>query len=198
MYAFISGRVVSSSEGQIIVENNGIGYQLNVSNTTLAEGGQPGVNRQFYTYLYVKEDVFSLYGFTTEEEKNMFLKLISISGVGPKMALQVLSGMDSKSLAIAIVTGDTKGLSKIKGLGKKTAERIILELKEGLSDEQLVSSLDKVSPVASADKLVQEAALALQSLGIGKAEAFELAVNARSFADTLEDIISLALRQLAR
>ena len=172
MYAFISGRVVSSSEGQIIVENNGIGYQLNVSNTTLAEGGQPGVNRQFYTYLYVKEDVFSLYGFTTEEEKNMFLKLISISGVGPKMA--------------------------IKGLGKKTAERIILELKEGLSDEQLVSSLDKVSPVASADKLVQEAALALQSLGIGKAEAFELAVNARSFADTLEDIISLALRQLAR
>ena len=128
----------------------------------------------------------------------MFLKLISISGVGPKMALQVLSGMDSKSLAIAIVTGDTKGLSKIKGLGKKTAERIILELKEGLSDEQLVSSLDKVSPVASADKLVQEAALALQSLGIGKAEAFELAVNARSFADTLEDIISLALRQLAR
>src|SRR5574344_14047 len=101
MYSFISGRVVSVTEGVVVIENNGIGYEIAVGANTLADCCV-GKNMQLFTYLQVKEDVFALYGFSTQEEKTMFLKLITVSGVGPKMALQVLSGMALNSLIIAI------------------------------------------------------------------------------------------------
>lgn len=192
MYAFISGRVVSVSENQIVIENGGIGYQIAVSSNTIAKIGSIGDTRQLYTYLQVKEDLFALYGFLTLEEKNMFIKLINISGVGPKLALQVLSGMEPRALALCIVTNDIKSLSKIKGLGKKTSERIILELREGIEDEELMVTDNSVAVIK--DDVVNDAVLALQSLGVSKNEAYKAVLKAREKSGVLEEIITIALR----
>lgn len=195
MYAFITGRIVSIAENQVVIENGGIGYQLFVSSNTASAVGRIGETKQLYTYLQVKEDLFALYGFLTTEEKNMFLKLIDISGVGPKLALQVLSGIQPRALAMCIVTGDIKTLSKIKGLGKKTAERIILELKEGIGNEQLALTENNIA--AFNDELVGDAVLALQSLGVSKNEAYKAVLKAREKCDVLEEIITLALRGIS-
>jgi Holliday junction DNA helicase RuvA len=194
MYAFISGRVVFASEGQVVIENNGIGYQIMVSNATLAVSNIIGETKQLHTYFYVKEDIFALYGFATIEEKNMFLKLIAISGVGPKLALQVLSGIEPRQLALCIVTNDLKTLSKIKGIGKKTAERIVLELREGIADEEILVTDSSISVIN--DDVVSDAVLALQSLGISKNEAYKAVIKAREKSSMLEEIITLALRGL--
>ncbi len=195
MYSFISGRVVSAKEGQIVLENNGIGYEINVSSNTLSEAGIVGKNLQLHTYLQVKEDLFALYGFSSVEEKNLFLKLISISGVGPKMALQVLSGLDLNSLILAIVTGDTKTLSKIKGLGKKTAERIVLELKEQVDSEDF-SDVSVIGGAISSNALINDAVFALVTLGIDKSNAYKAVVAAAEKTDKLEDLITISLRSL--
>lgn len=115
MYAYIIGKVTYASLGAVVLENNGIGYQIFCSAKTVAaiSGAKEA---KLHTYLHVKEDAFVLYGFLTEEERAIFMKLISISGIGPKMSLQILSGMDEKTLAISIVTGDSKALSKIKAI----------------------------------------------------------------------------------
>ena len=151
----------------------------------------------------MSEDEMSLYGFCSKEEKAMFINLISVSGVGPKTALQILSGIDLQRLAIAIVNGDAKTLAKVKGLGKKTAERIILELKEKIAD---VSSGDDSEGFfgllggedTSKDEVVNDAVLALVSLGISKTEAVKAVANARTKSDKLENIITLALRSFDR
>ena len=130
MYNYIKGTLVAAEPGRVVLENNGIGYELGVSGNTLADANVVGKEMKLYTYLYVREDVFSLYGFSRAEEKTLFMRLIEISGVGPKLAMQILSGYDLGTLTVAIATGDVKTLSKIKGLGKKTAELIVLNLRE--------------------------------------------------------------------
>ena len=132
MIGYVYGKVMNIDGNTLLVENNGIGYEIICSASALArmnekkEGG-------LYTYTQVKEDGISLFGFDTMEEKKMFLKLISVSGVGAKMGITVLGGMRLRDLALAIATSDVKMLSSIKGLGKKTAERIIVELREKVS-----------------------------------------------------------------
>ncbi|MEG1612783.1 MAG: Holliday junction branch migration protein RuvA [Clostridia bacterium] len=195
MYSFISGRVVSATEGTIVIENNGIGYELTVSNSTLSVAGIVGKSLQLYTYLQVKEDLMALYGFATKEEKSMFLKLISISGVGPKMAMQVLSGLDLNALVLAIVTGDTKTLSKAKGLGKKTAERIILELREQVGTTEFASAPIGGS-IVSDNTIINDAVFALVTLGLNKSDAYTAVVKASERSDKLEEIITIALRSL--
>ena len=129
MIGYIKGKVLSAVDNVVLLENNVRGYEITCSNAVFSK---LLVDKQgeVYTYLAVREDGVSLYGFISLEEKNMFLKLITVSGVGPKMGITVLSSIDISSLATMIATSDVKGLSKIKGLGKKTAERIILELRE--------------------------------------------------------------------
>ena len=172
MYYSITGKVIFYEEGKVVLENNGIAYELGVSANTLSAFAKKGETVTAYTYLKVAEDEMSLYGFYSKEEKAMFINLISVSGVGPKTALQILSGIDLQRLAIAIVNSDSKTLSKVKGLGKKTAERIILKFKENCHH-----------PV-----------LALVSLGISKTEAVKAVAVARAKTDKLENIITLALR----
>ena len=132
MIAYIKGKVIDEFDGGVVLENNGIGYEILCSSGLIAELSSKKEGGA-YTYLQVREDGLSLFGFANKEEKRMFLKLVAISGIGPKMAMGILSGMKLSDLATAIATGDVKGLSKIKGLGKKTAERIILELRESIS-----------------------------------------------------------------
>ena len=130
MFNYIKGEIIEKFENQVIIENNGIGYEFNVSMNTRDMCGIIGDIVKMHTFLSVKEDGISLFGFYSLEEKNLFLNLITVSGVGPKSALQILSGGQLSELNIAISTGDVGYLAKIKGIGKKTAERIVVELKD--------------------------------------------------------------------
>ncbi|MDR3216589.1 MAG: Holliday junction branch migration protein RuvA [Clostridiaceae bacterium] len=194
MYAFITGTVAAVAEGQIVLENNGIGYALQVSNGTVFECGTIGKTLRLYTYLQVKEDLFCLYGFASETEKDMFLRLIGISGIGPKAALAVLSGCDVNTLSVCIATGDVKTLSKIKGLGKKTAERIILELREKVVDDGLTTMFGESGASGGA---ASDAVSALIALGVSKAEAAKAVAEAAKKTDKTDELIALALKRLS-
>lgn len=195
MYAFISGKVDSIADGLVVIDNNGIGYNVFVSSNTLTRLPKIGETVKLFTYTYVKEDTFQLYGFLYDDEKRMFLKLININGVGCKMAMGILSGVDSATLAISIANSDVTGLSRIKGVGKKTAERIILELKEKV-DIADITGIDTGS--IGDDKEVNDAVAALVSLGIAKPVAFKAVMKARERTDKAEELITLALRSMDR
>ena len=195
MIGYVKGKVLSNTDNIILLENNGIGYEINCSTTAfcaLMEKREGAV----YTYMQVKEDGVSLFGFHTIEEKKMFLKLISVSGVGAKMGITILSGMSLKDLALAIATSDVKSLSKIKGLGKKSAERIIVELRESVNG--IGDSSEPLSTIVSTPTPDSEnAILALISLGYTKSIAVKAVNDAmQRGASTVEDIIASALRSL--
>lgn len=196
MIGYIKGNVLSVLDGQVLLEANGIGYEVACSASVyqkLASAKQGEV----YTYLAVREDGVSLYGFISPEEKNMFLKLISVSGVGPKMGITVLSGMNLNDLAVKIATSDVKGLSAVKGLGKKTAERIILELREkigAISKEQTVSKGEVIEPIEKDD---EDAIIALMSLGFTKAECVKAVKQAKENGATdIQQLISYAIKNI--
>ena len=195
MYNYFNGEIVEIKDGIVIVDVGGVGYELAASNYTL-QNCIVGEKKKLYAYLQVKEDGMSLYGFSTLEEKSMFMLLISISGIGPKMALSVLSGMDCNSLALAIFNGDTKQLTQIKGLGKKTAERIVLELKEKVVVE--AAALD-LSPMLNSkltpNKDVQDAVAILCSLGKTQADAEKLVEAASQLgATTATELVNMAFK----
>ena len=192
MYNYITGKVVSVGLNSIVVENNGIGYEIGVSNTT-ANSFVTGEIVKIYTYLYVREDTFALYGFASTEEKTLFLRLIDISGIGPKLAMQILSGATIDALTAAIATGDVKTLSKIKGLGKKTAELIVVSMRDSVAaDLSDVSS----SQTTFADKDCAEAGFALVSLGISQTDAAKIVGEISKTVDGAENIIREALKRL--
>lgn len=196
MYSYIIGTLAGLEEGKIILDNNGIGYELNVSSFTLSKVGSVGKQIKLFTHLGVSDDAMRLYGFISEEERAMFLKLITVSGIGPKVALQILSGMDVRTLALSIVNSDAKALARIKGIGKKTAERVIVELRERVESDAVESG--EVLGVTAGDPVGQEAAAVLASLGLSRAEA-AAAVNkvlAAGKARKLEEVITLALRSV--
>lgn len=182
-----------------MVECGGVGYDLSVSNTTLAKLGKTGEQVTVYTYLHVQEDALRLFGFYGKEEKSMFEKLISISGVGPKLALQILSGIDLTTLAISIAGGDVKALARIKGIGKKTAERIILELREKIDAQTALEGglTGKTGEALLApDEASTEAVMALASLGFNKTDAIKAVASVRDQSGKVETLIMLALRSL--
>ena len=196
MIGYLKGKVLSFSEGVVLLENNGIGYEVFCSAAAFSmltenKGGE------IYTYLAVREDDISLFGFISQEEKNMFLKLITVSGVGPKMGITILSGMTPDDLAIKIATNDVKGLSAVKGLGKKTAERIILELREkvGKVDLSKDKTLKEEKVVLSTED--EDAIIALMSLGFTKQECVSAIKSAKEQgAKTIEQLISFAIRNI--
>lgn len=194
MINFIYGEIASKNENSVVLDHNGIGFEIFVSTSTLSLIGQIGEMARVFTYMNVKEDELSLYGFLSIEEKNMFLKIINVSGIGPKMALQILSGLSLSDLAVAIKNEDIKLLSTIKGLGKKTAERLALELKDKIDligfavQETLVEDVNV--------DMVDEAMQALIALGINKNEAYRLAKLNAVGAESTEDIIRKTFQNL--
>lgn len=192
MINYIIGELISKSENSVVVENNSVGYEIFVSQTTLSSLPQVGAVAKIYTFLNVREDELSLFGFSTLEEKDMFLKLTSVSGIGPKVALSILSGIRLSDLAVAIKTEDTKLLSSIKGLGKKTAERIVLELKDKIS---IVGFSEENVPMLS-ESAIDEATEALIALGVNKNDAYRLARENAMEGDKAEDIITRAFQNL--
>ena len=198
MIAFIKGKVIDEFEGGVVLENNGIGYEILCSAALLAklsaekEGG-------VFTYLQVKEDGLSLFGFDNKEEKRMFLKLISVSDLSPKMAMGILSGMRVNELATAIAMNDVKGLSRIKGLGKKTAERIILELRESVSAENAAIAAEEsfAAPVFTSED--EDAIIALMGLGFSGIQSRNAVKTAKEQgAETIQDVISFALKSMGK
>ncbi len=170
MIGYIKGKLLADLGETLILESNGLGFELTCSSEArrelLANGGGA-----VYTYMAVREDDISLYGFKSLEEKKMFLKLITVSGIGPKMGITVLSNMSLTDLAVKIATSDVKGLSAVKGLGKKKAEMIIVELREKMGEELKESKLpEKQTQVLLDDKDSSDAILALTGLGFGKDE----------------------------
>lgn len=193
MYNYIIGKVTYARDNVLVVENNGIGYEIGVSGNTLYDACNIGATVKIYTYLYVREDTFALYGFSTLEEKTLFLRLIDISGVGPKLAMQILSGLDLNTLTVAIATGDIKTLSKIKGLGKKTAELIVVNMRDQISAD--LTTTESVLGGAS-DKEQAEAVFALASLGISNTDAVKIVAEVSKTTHGLENIIREALKRL--
>jgi len=172
----------------------GVGYEVYCSGSAffnMSEGGEC----ELYTYLQVSEaNGVTLFGFSSPQEKAMFLKLISVSGVGPKMGISVLTNMNLNDFAAAVATGDVKRLSQVKGLGKKTAERIILELREGMS-LSVTSVPSSGAPMPVINSGDEDAVVALTSLGFTRAESERAVSKAKSGgAKTVEEIIMVALK----
>ena len=196
MIGYVKGNLLWADNGTVLLENNGIGYEITCSASVYSKlvVDKKG---EVYTYLAVREDGVSLYGFDSIEEKAMFLKLISVSGVGPKMGITVLSNMSLKDLAIKIATSDVKGLSSIKGLGKKTAERIILELREKITADGETASDTKVEVKEVIDGASEDAIIALMSLGFTKAECVSAVKDAKTNgAKTIEQIIAYSIKHI--
>ena len=198
MYAFIEGKVCEKNAGELILLAGGVGYQINCSMNTLAAAPALGETMRCYTYLSVREDAMELFGFASREEKRMFLSLTGVSGVGPKMALALLGSMPLKELNLAILLGDVTALSRAPGIGKKTAQRIALELKDKVSQEDVSAvSVGGAAPVQSmAADCVTEALEALQALGYTPAEARNAVQSVRDQSDKTDELIKLALRNM--
>ena len=196
MIGYIKGKVLSCNEGTVLIENNGIGYEVVCSSSVykkLLEDGQGEV----YTYMAVKEDGVSLYGFIDLNEKALFLKLISVSSVGAKTGIGILSSMSVQAIALAIATNDVKALSSIKGLGKKTAERIILELREKVGDCDTQTGEIFVEKRNETSAEEQDAIIALQSLGFTKAECVKAVAQAKNNGNKgVEQLIASAIKHI--
>jgi Holliday junction DNA helicase RuvA len=196
MIGYVKGKVLSWENGVVLLENGGLGYEITCSASVYQKliSAKEG---EVYTYLAVREDDVSLYGFESIEEKKMFLKLISVSGVGPKMGITVLSNMKLSDLATKIATSDVKGLSAVKGLGKKTAERIILELREKITADISSDDKDMEDTTFVADKDGEDAIIALMSLGFTKAECAAAVKDAKKQGiATIEGLIAYAIKNI--
>jgi len=198
MIAFLVGTIEEKYEGVVVLDVNGVGYELCVSNNTLVTLPDLGETVKVLTYLQVKEDGIALYGFATQEEKDVFMKLITVSGIGPKMATTILSGMKLTDLMISIVNEDSNALSKIKGLGKKSAERICLELKDKISSPYMpLVDGPRLEDTIIEDAL-NDAVATLISLGVNKNEAYRIARSNAGDGASAEEIIMKSLRGLGR
>ncbi len=190
MYSYISG-ILTEKEGNIlVVEQSGIGYEIMASETTMENIGEVGDTVKVFTYLHVREDEMLLYGFSSKQEKQMFLNLTSISGIGPKMAIGILSNIKLGDLALAIISNDASLLYKVKGIGKKTADRIVLELNEKLENAEQYQVQNEQSNVGE----VEDAIMGLMALGMNRIDAVKLVRQFADNSDTAEQIITKCLR----
>ncbi len=195
MISFLKGIIEEKQEGLLVMDVGGVGYELAVSNNTLVSLPHVGEAAKVLCYMAVREDGVFLFGFSTQEEKELFLKLITVSGVGPKLAITILSGLKLSDLTIAIKREDVKLLSTIKGLGKKTAERLCLELKDKLD---LFAAPETLDAEVIDESAVQMASDTLVALGISKNEAYMLARANASEGASVEDVIAKSLRGYRR
>ena len=200
MYAFIEGEVCEKLNGCLVLLASGVGWQLNCSNNTLQAAPPLGEKMRCYTFLSVREDAMELFGFATREEKEMFLQLTSVSGIGPKTALGVLGAMPLRDLNLAILLGDVNALSRAPGIGKKTAQRIALELKDKISQADVSAAVPTQSAAAApalSPDAVAEAIEAMIALGYSSTEARNAISQVRDQTDKPEELLRLALRAMA-
>ena len=199
MFYYVNGTVAETGPNLAVIDCGGVGYACATTNYTLSQL-KKGERAKLYTYLHVREEIFELYGFSSQAELNSFKMLIGVSGVGPKAALAVLSSTSPQNLALSIVTGDEKALTAAPGIGKKIAQRIILELKDKLAKEQgsfdAGSGAAAVLPVQS--NKAGEAAAALAVLGYGSQEISAALKGIDMEALPLEEIIRQSLKKMVK
>lgn len=192
MFAHISGIVAEKNVDSIVIDAGGIGFLLNVSAATLSSAPAVGERFKLYTVFNVREDAMELCGFATREEKRMYERLRTVGGVGSKLALQALSTLSVRDLSLALVTGDAGVLCRVPGIGKKLAQRLVLELKDKVDDSQLASSSAAVQPKSSG--MESEAIAALLALGFSAAEASKAVSAHAAEATSLDNLIYLSLK----
>jgi Holliday junction DNA helicase RuvA len=200
MIAFLRGRVADKQPNRIIIDVQGVGYDVHVPLSTYYEVGDEGADVSLRVYTHVREDALQLYGFLTDLERQVFERLISISGIGPKLAIAVLSGMEPRDLVTAVQRGDVARLTGIPGVGKKTAERIVLELKDRLTQIAIPAAIDAADSASGPDRLRSDLLSALQNLGYHRPQAekaVETILQATS-EPTFEGALRSALRELMR
>ena len=201
MFYYLNGTLTHIGANLAVIDCGGVGYACKTTNYTLASLKR-GEKAKLYTYLHVREEIFELYGFASENELNCFQMLIGVSGVGPKAALAILSSVSPERLATAIITGDEKSLTGAPGVGKKIAQRVILELKDKLAKGQLNNvageSYSGTGVTVIPENKASEASAALAVLGYGPAEINE-ALKGISMEDlSLESIIKQALKKMVK
>ena len=203
MFAYIKGSLEVKTNGYIVIDVNGIGYKIFMSETAINKLGAIGEIIKIHTYVRVREDDISIYGFTTNEELRMFELLLSVSGIGAKSALVILSNVSVSSFALAIINNDINLLKKLPGIGPKTAQRVILELKDKLKKEnEIVANentdiSDTINTAIMDDEKIAEATAALKVLGYTGKE-IEKALEKVDANLSVEDIIRKGLLNLAR
>lgn len=200
MYYYVNGTVAELEGGLAVIDCGGVGYACATTNYTLSQL-KKGAQAKLYTYLNVREDAMELFGFADQSELRSFKLLIGVSGVGPRAALSILSAVTPQQLALAVVTEDEKALTAANGIGKKTAQRVILELKDKLAGEEAFASgvkggVSVAAAVPHSKKSEAQAALAV--LGYGSAEINAALKDIDVDALTLEDIIRQALKRMMK
>nr|WP_221798497.1 Holliday junction branch migration protein RuvA [Oceanobacter mangrovi] len=197
MIGRLQGILLEKSAPDLLIDVAGVGYELQAPISTCAVLGRIGDPVILYTHLAIREDAHQLYGFSDKGQRTLFRTLIKVSGVGPKLALAILSGMDVNSFAQCVHAEDINALTKLPGVGKKTAERLIVEMRDRLKEWQTPGPLwDAVSQqeVAAADAILMEAESALIALGYKPTEAAKMLNKVAGQATTPEELIRLALR----
>ena len=194
MFSYIKGTLEVKSLNYIVVDVNGIGFKIFMSQSAIQRLGETGTTVKIYTYMNVKEDELSLYGFITNEELRMFELLIGVSGVGAKSAITMLSSITPSKFALAVISNDVKTLTKIPGIGPKSAQRIILELKDKLKTEDAKQADNEVIPNNLVENNnLEEAVQALKVLGYTRQEIESVLAKIDINSLTVEDIIRKAL-----
>ena len=201
MYAYVKGTLVARQMDSIVVDNHGIGYLVHAAPELLERFGAVGKETTVYTYLYVREDIFMLYGFPSQEDRSMFELLITVSGIGPKVASAMVGTLSPGEFALAVITGDVKSITRVRGVGKKGAERLILELKDkikGVEASGQMAGSATAGGVAVPQTRQAEAMSALMVLGYSSAEASRAIKAVDDGSQSLEALIRLGLRQLMK
>jgi len=199
MIAFLRGTILYKQPNLIIVDVQGVGYEVHVPLSTYYELGDDGVEVALGIYTHVRDDALQLYGFLTSLEQQLFERLIGISGIGPKLAVAILSGIEPRELVTAVQRADVARLTGVPGIGRKTAERIVLELKDRLTHLP-VPDVDRVATVPAGDRLRDDLLSALQNLGYHRplAEKAVESALAATTTPTFEQALKAALRELMR
>lgn len=198
MFAYIKGVFEEKGNNYVVIDVGGIGYKIFMSNIAIAALGETGNIVKVHTYYYVREDNISLYGFATKEELKMFELLISVSGVGAKSAISMLSAISPSDFAMAIISDDVTSLKKVPGIGAKTAQRIILELKDKLKNDEIAeSSNEEVTTFVSKSETTDEAVAALQILGYTKKDIEKVLSGIDLVGKNTQDIIKIGLKYLS-
>jgi Holliday junction DNA helicase RuvA len=200
MYSYLQGKLVTKSPTEIVVDVNGVGYFLNISLSTYEKLDSAGNQVKVFTYLHVREDALILFGFATEAEREMFKLLISVSGIGPKIAQGVLSGMNTDELKTSIQTGNIAALTSVQGIGRKTAERLVVELRDKLGKGE-VEIFDRTFTTSQL-KTRDDAMNALLSLGYNRSIAEQaLRQVFKEFPEkdlSVEELIKQTLRHTSK
>ncbi|MFO7294911.1 MAG: Holliday junction branch migration protein RuvA [Clostridia bacterium] len=196
MFSYLNGTLVEVGPQHVVLDVQGIGFYITVPSSVASKLPSRGSEVKLYVYLNVRQDGMELYGFLSREDKLLFEKLISVSGIGPKAAISMLSALSSTQLALAIATGDVKALSAAPGIGKKMAQRIILELREKIDKEVVESSPAVNDEMMVAQGVQKEALQALMALGYQAVEAQRALDMVKGQAQDTATLVKLALKAL--